>query len=379
MVNSRHVHSLRILHVLTTPRAEGTPNLVLDWLAAGTECWQGVLVLNSHPADLADRLRTAAHAYEEHDLFGSGYRKFFRIAGVAHAAVRQHRPDVVICWPTGFANWVCAGAFAAGCRRLLVHAGNPTYRSRKTDWLTRYVMWPLTAMRAKVVCCSDYVRDSYRSTPGVARGLFHTVYNCSRAKSVEARANGARSSRPAGDRPTAVMVATLEGHKDHATLLRAIPLVTREHPTFRLRLIGNGSLMRPLRELAQELGVGSVVEFLGARNDVPELLGQADFFVFSTTPQEGLGSVLLEALAAGLPVIASDVPACRELLAGRWGTLVPPADPVALAQVICDHLASPPALDTGVAGVGYAKEFSPVRMIDEYLRTVGIGRVAERG
>ena len=62
----------RILHVLTTPRAEGTPNLVLDWLSAETGCWQGVLVLNSQPADLAERLRGAADEYEEHDLFRSG-------------------------------------------------------------------------------------------------------------------------------------------------------------------------------------------------------------------------------------------------------------------------------------------------------------------
>src|SRR5947199_6494157 len=89
----------RVLHILSTPRAEGTPNLVLDWLTAGTDHWQGVVVLNSQPADLTDRLRAVANAYEEHNLFDGGYRKFFGIASVACAAVRKYRPDVLVCWP----------------------------------------------------------------------------------------------------------------------------------------------------------------------------------------------------------------------------------------------------------------------------------------
>src|SRR5947209_1966024 len=130
----------RILHVLLTPRAEGTPNLVLDWLAAGGGHWQGVVVLHSTPADLTDRLRAAADAYEEHDLLRRGYRKYFRMAALGYAAARRYRPDLLVCWPAGFANWLCAGAYAAGCRRLLVHAGNPANRGPRADWMYRYLM-----------------------------------------------------------------------------------------------------------------------------------------------------------------------------------------------------------------------------------------------
>jgi glycosyltransferase involved in cell wall biosynthesis len=75
--------------------------------------------------------------------------------------------------------------------------------------------------------------------------------------------------------------------------------------------------------------------FLGRRDDIPELLGQADLFALSTTIAEGFGIVLAEALAAGLPVLASDVPACREVLDdGRAGLLLPPADPAAWARAL---------------------------------------------
>ena len=64
--------------------------------------------------------------------------------------------------------------------------------------------------------------------------------------------------------------------------------------------------------------------FLDSRNNIPELLANADIFAFSTTAEEGFGIVLIEAMAAGLPIIATDVPACREVLDnGKAGILVP--------------------------------------------------------
>lgn len=362
---------VRILHILATPRAEGTPNLVLDWLAAGTGHWQGVLALHSRPADMTTRLSAAADAYEEHDLFDRGRAKFPAMTAATFRAVRKYRPDVLICWTTGFSAWICAGAFAAGCRRLLVHAGNPA--GQESRWITQYVTWPLAMMRARVICCSHYVEQSYRRSSGIRRSLFQTVYNCTRASAVAARAAAFRGTlQKAPRRPTASMVATLEAHKDHATLLKAIPAVLAVLPDFRLLLVGAGTYRERIESQIAELGIASAVELLGMRSDVPELLGESELFVFSTTPQEGLGSVLLEALAAGLPVVATDVPACRELLGdGHWGKLVPPSDPVALASAILFALEHRPAFEERERAAAYAGGFTAARMIDEYLASVG--------
>jgi glycosyltransferase involved in cell wall biosynthesis len=125
--------------------------------------------------------------------------------------------------------------------------------------------------------------------------------------------------------------------------------------------------------LARDLGVAAAVEFLGTRRDVPELLGRSDLFVFSTTAQEGLGSVLLEALAAGLPVVATDVPACRETLRdGEFGRLVPANDSAALAGAIVAQLAEPPDAAGRGRGREYAAAFSPERMMGQYLRLAGV-------
>jgi glycosyltransferase involved in cell wall biosynthesis len=167
------------------------------------------------------------------------------------------------------------------------------------------------------------------------------------------------------------MVATLERHKDHATALKAAGLVRRQEPDFRLLFSGDGSLRADLENQAAQMGLQNTVEFLGMRRDVPELLGRAALFVFSTTPQEGLGTVLLEAMAAGLPVVASDVSACREVLAGgKYGTLVPPADPEALAAAILLVLQKGTAPARLAEARAYAEEFTPQRMMRDYLEPV---------
>ena len=362
---------MKILHVLSSPRAEGTPNLVLDWLATGLH-EQEVFVLNSQPADLTDRLRSKAKWYGETDLFSEGLVKFPKMTWLIHQVCRDRRPDLLICWPTGFANWVCLGARLAGVRRLLVHCGNPPNRGARADWVTRYVMWPLRGLGAKCVCCSAYVRDQFQAVPGVSAGLFTAVWNCVRLTEVRERATAARAQRRAGEPFTVIMVATLERHKDHATLLRAVAAVRGQIPGMRVRLVGEGSLRATLEQLCRELEIADTVEFLGMRRDVPELLGQADIFVFSTTAQEGLGTVLVEALAAGLPVIASDVPACRELLGGgKFGRLAPPADATALSRGMLES-ASQTHVCSRLQREEYLEQFTSEQMLTSYLKISGV-------
>jgi glycosyltransferase involved in cell wall biosynthesis len=136
------------------------------------------------------------------------------------------------------------------------------------------------------------------------------------------------------------MVARLEGHKDQPTLIRAARTLKTRGRNIRVWLVGEGSRRQELERLVETEGVADVVEFLGMRKDVAALIRQMHLFAFSTMPDEGLGIALIEAMASGIPVVASDVGACREVLdSGRLGILVTPADPVALADAIGTVLA----------------------------------------
>jgi glycosyltransferase involved in cell wall biosynthesis len=356
---------MKILHVLHTPRAEGTVKLALDWLAQPSP-EQEVLVLNPRPAEMTEELKRRAAWFAEGGKFPAGPRKLPRIAAEVWRVCRRRRPDLVICWSNGFSPWVLSGARLAGVRRLITHAGNPP---TWTTWGKTHTMISTLVARltgGRMVCCSHYVASQFARSPGAFSSVLRVVHNCAPVAPIRDAAERARAQRT-DHRPRLIMVATLEAHKDHATLLKAMPAVVRAVPDVQVWLAGDGSQRAHLEKLSASLGLGKTVTFLGSRRDVPALLGQSDIFVFSTTAAEGLGTVLIEALAAGLPVVASDVPACREALAsGHWGTLVTPADPAALAAALITRLQTPIAVDA-IAQSDYLEQFSPPGMIAAYL------------
>lgn len=127
-------------------------------------------------------------------------------------------------------------------------------------------------------------------------------------------------------------VANLRPGKGHDVLLHAIVRVLAQRPQMRFRLIGGGPLAAELAALADGLGVSHAVEFMGHRDDVPALLADADLFAFPSLT-EAFPNGLLEGMAAGLPIVASNAPGINELIQhGRSGLLVPPGDPAALAE-----------------------------------------------
>ncbi len=137
-------------------------------------------------------------------------------------------------------------------------------------------------------------------------------------------------------------VAALRPVKNHQGLLKAFERAVKisATPAF-LVLVGDGPLLGDLKVLAHELGMGERVIFLGRRTDVDELLRCFDVFVLNSHT-EGLSYALLEAMASGLPAVATAVGAAVQLIAdGREGYLVPPGDEDALARVLMSLLKHP--------------------------------------
>jgi glycosyltransferase involved in cell wall biosynthesis len=129
----------------------------------------------------------------------------------------------------------------------------------------------------------------------------------------------------------AVHVARLNFVKDQETLLRAARIVADQAPHFRLDIVGDGELREPLERLAADLALDEIVTFHGMQQDIRPFLASADAFVLSSV-SEGIALTLLEAMAAGLPIVATDVGGNREVvIPGETGFLVPAGDPAALA------------------------------------------------
>jgi glycosyltransferase involved in cell wall biosynthesis len=134
--------------------------------------------------------------------------------------------------------------------------------------------------------------------------------------------------------PVFITAGRMVPQKDHATLLQALAL-HRRRTASRLLFLGVGPLEAELRGMTTALGLDGAVDFLGFRSDAPAWIRHADAFVLSSR-SEGFGNVLVEALGCGTPVISTDcVCGPGDILEhGRYGVLVPPADPAAMAQAM---------------------------------------------
>ncbi len=137
------------------------------------------------------------------------------------------------------------------------------------------------------------------------------------------------------------IVAVLRPQKAHGVLVRAIAQLAPAHPRLRLVVVGDGPEEERVHALVDELGIADRVLFTGLRSDVPELLPGFDVSCLSSV-HEGAPLVVLEAMAAGVPVVATDCGALRDLVAdGEDGFIVPVGDPRAIADRLAQLIADP--------------------------------------
>ncbi len=137
------------------------------------------------------------------------------------------------------------------------------------------------------------------------------------------------------------VVANLIPYKGHRDFLRACQAIRQREAGVTFLLIGDGPCRGELEDLARELGLEKAVRFLGSRRDVPQLLALMDIVVLPSL-EEGFPNAILEAMAAGKPVVATRVGGVPEAVVhDETGLLVPPHDPQALADAILLLLADP--------------------------------------
>ncbi len=216
-----------------------------------------------------------------------------------------------------------------------------------------------------MVACSASVRDHVAERVGLDPGRITVVYNgveTARFADAPERAAARGALGLPLDAPLVALVGRLCAQKGQEELLRAAPSILRRHPSARLVLAGEAdepATEARLRSLAAELGVAQAVHFAGFVADVPALYAAADLVV-APSRWEGFGLALVEAMAAGRPIVATRAGAIPEVVAeGETALLVAPGDPAALAEAVAGLLADPVALaELGRRGRERARRFS---------------------
>ena len=164
--------------------------------------------------------------------------------------------------------------------------------------------------------------------------------------------------------PVLIHIANLRPVKDQRTLLQAAALLHESGTAFQLWLVGSGPEEKRLHRLAQAFGLGDTIRFLGHRDDIPTLLSAADICLL-TSRNEGLPGVILEAMASGLPVVATSVGGIPEVVRhGETGLLAPAGAP----QQIAAHLAAlitSPQLRRRMGQAGHRRFLSHFRLTDK--------------
>ena len=267
--------------------------------------------------------------------------------------LRRLRPSVVHVtevWPPAL-----LAARLARVRRLLVTHHTPELPRR--DNLRGRLWWRAGwATRPAVIYTSEADRAADRRTPShvVPLGIDLDRFASGRP--------ALRDGRLIGN------VARLAPQKGHRYLLEAAPAVLERHPDVRFVIVGDGELRAELERQAAPLG--DRVLFTGARGDVPDLLASFEVFAFPSL-YEGLCLAVIEAQAAGVPVVATPVGGIRETVVdGETGFLCPPRDPGALAARIgfCLDHAEEARRVAASAREQVRARFSEERMLAETLR-----------
>lgn len=368
-----------LLIVLTSLAAEGCPQLALQL----TRHWQmqGVavhlVVLSREPLDLLAEFEALGVPIHWFDL-GNGLGRYPRLAWLTYRLCHLQRPRAVLSFPLGWHALIAIGSSAAGVQRVCAHVGNlPPVWTGSAFAKFKLLVQLGRPFTHRLLCCSEYIRGATVRDFGLRSSETVTIYNACDLEAFAGLRRPVASQQP----PRLGMVARLESHKDQPTLIRAVALLRDQGQLHHVWLIGEGSHRPQLEALIAELHLQDQVQLLGSRRDIPELLAQLDLFVFAARQDEGFGIALAEAMAAGVPIVATDVGACREVLdGGRCGLLVQPGSSQALAEGIHAVRADPDGAQqrAAAARARALRDFSVALMAEAYGQELGIARPSRR-
>lgn len=240
---------------------------------------------------------------------------------------------------------------------------------------TRRTAFPARPSRKYHTAADVYVAVSAAAqqclwSAGTPRHRVRRIPDAVDTEHLKVSASASLAEKRPSNAPVVVSVGHLSPEKGHRVLLEAWPAVVARVPGARLRIAGDGPERAAMEALVAHLGLGSSVELLGFREQIGNVLADADVFVMPSL-EEGLGSAALEAMGMALPVVASRAGGLSEVVAdGHTGLLVPPGESQPLAEAVARLLEEPETREAmGAAGLlRVTREFSADRMAAAYLR-----------
>jgi glycosyltransferase involved in cell wall biosynthesis len=329
-----------VLHVITSLGSGGAEQMLTRLVLANRSSFRQVVVSLLDGGIYVSKLRNAG--IEVHTLNLNG---FYRLPAAFFSLVQllwRIRPDVVMTWlyHADFLGTFAAIGSGLGAKRVIwnIRCSNIDFgnHARATRWVVRVLSW-LSPLPKAVSTNSRAGQRAHhalgyrpRHWAVLPNGLDSNEYRPNERDRIEVRTE-------LGIQPTEFaigMVARLDPQKDHANFLAAADIVARSYPQARFILVGRGTNTLPAR--------GGVL-MLGERHDIPRMLRGLDLMVLSSAYGEGFPNILAEAMATGIPCVATNVGDAAAIVE-EFGFVVPPRNASALATAITTILSEPPEI-----------------------------------
>jgi sugar transferase (PEP-CTERM/EpsH1 system associated) len=315
------------------------------------------------PADfIKERLRSDVALFEMNRRAGNDIGFVMKLARL----LRTERPDILHthAWGTLVEGVVAARLASVP---IIVHGEHGTLQTSRRAILAQRFLWKRVD---QVLSVSSRLTEQMAATIGFPADRIQTIRNgVDAVRFTPDRRTRARAQF--GFAPADLVIGTvgrLEPVKGQRSFITALAAMSGRGQAFTAIIVGDGALREELGRQAADLGVDRMLRFLGKRLDVEDVMACLDVFVLSST-SEGLSNTILEAMASGVPVIATQVGGAAELVAdGVTGLLVPPAAPEALSRAM-SALAGDRDRRLSMGRAGRARavaEFSLAAMIRSY-------------
>ena len=258
-------------------------------------------------------------------------------------ALRQLAPAIVHSRNLAALETQTLGVIMPGVKRVHGEHGRDVHDIDGTNWKYRMLRKVLSPMIHRYIAVSRDLASWLSASIGISTDRIYQIYNGVDQNRFCPLQEGATAVLPEGfvaAEGSIVLgcVGRLVEVKNQGSLLEAMHILLQIRPQWRqdlrLVLVGDGPLKKRLQQRVMELGIGDLVWLAGDREDIPDLLQAMDIFVLPSLG-EGISNTLLEAMATGLPVVATHVGGNPELIEhGYNGYLVPVADSRALAEAL---------------------------------------------
>jgi len=334
---------MRICHIITGLEMGGAERLVLDiagkTAAMGHPCticvlWGDAGLLEDRPAENIEVIRLRRKIKWNPFLVWTLYR-----------VLKQMMPDIV---HTHLIHATLLGRLAArwaGVPVIVTTEHNTSNWQVKYGFLHWIYRWT-ARWNTKIFAVSDAVMERMVRIGRIVEESIQVLYNGIDVRAFDKNRNRMDKRLKTAMSPVIGTVGRLDPRKGHRYLIEASVDIIRQYPEASILIIGSGKMESSLKQVASSLGLSERnIRFLGVLKNTSEVLQSMDVFVLPSV-EEGLGIAILEAMAAGVPVVATSVGGIPEIVThGETGVLVAPKNPKMLADAVMDLLAHPDKAD----------------------------------